>query len=145
MATSNGLRGKQGFILSLKIGAGTATLLGDDVKSYELTSDDADDSDVTFAEALAGLNKVWTFSVTAIVSYDTGSLYQYLWTNPGATFAVDIAPWGNATATATKPHFTFTANANGKPGLSNTASTDTTRADFDYDFSVVGDVTPVIA
>ena len=145
MATSNRLRGKSGLVFTLKIGAGSATSYADDIKSWELVTDDADDSDLTFYEAAQGLTKVFSFNVTAIVSNDTGSLWEYLWSNPGAVFECKLGPHGNATATTTKPHFTFTANATGKPPIANEARVTPEGAEFEYTFDVVGDVTRVTA
>lgn len=145
MATSNRLRGKTGLVFTLKIGAGSATSYADDVKSWELVTDDADDSDLTFYEAAQGLTKVFSLNMTSIVSFDAGSLWMYLWDNPGAVFSVVLGPSGNATPTTTKPHFTFTANATGKPALANEARVTPEGSEFEYTFDVVGDVTKVTA
>lgn len=146
MATSTRLRGKSGLIFTLKIGAGTATNYGDDIKAVSISNDDADDSNVTFADVAAGLTKVYALTTTAIVSNDTGSLYQYLWTNPGATFTLAYAPNGNATPTATKPHYTATVVATGKPVFDLEANLDANySAEFEYTFNVVGDLTQLLA
>lgn len=141
MATSSRLRGNSGLVLSIKKGAAAAASFADDVKSYELTSDDADDSDLTFAEAAAGLTAAFTLSVTAITSFDAGSLYAYLWDNAGSDVTIVVGPWGNATPTATKPHFQMAANLGRKPGISNEARTSTEGAEFTAEFAVQGDVT----
>jgi hypothetical protein len=147
MATATRLRGKSGLIWSLKIGTGgTGTNYGDDVKKVEMGSDDADDSNVTFYEVAQGLSKVYSFTVTAVTSYATGSLYMYLWNNPGAQFTLDYAPEGNATATTAKPHIAATLAATGKPIYDLEANLDANYgAEFEYTFNVVGDLTLVTA
>lgn len=145
MATNNRLRGKSGLHFTLKLGAGSATSYADDIKSWSIEADDADDSDLTFYEAARGLTKVYGLNLTAIVSADTGSLWRYLWTNPGAVFTVVLGPWGNATPSASNPHLTFTANATGKPPLANEARVTPEGAEFEYVLDVVGDITMVEA
>jgi hypothetical protein len=145
MATSARLRGKTGFYLSFKLGAAAAVLVGDDVKSWELTSDEADDSDLTFYEAAQGLTAEYTLALTSIISFDALSLWTYLWTNPGQDIAVIVGPHGNVTATSTKPHFTFTANTGRKPSIQNEARTSNEGADFEQELLVVGDITKIVA
>lgn len=145
MATSTRLRGKQGLIFTLKLGAAAAASYADDIKSFELTNEETDDSDLTFAEALAGLTASWTLSVTAIISADAASLHSYLWTNPGQDVTVVVGPYGNATPTATKPHYSFVANTGRKPSIANEARTSNEGADFEHELSVVGDITKIIA
>jgi len=145
MAVGTRLRGNSGFYLTFKIGAGSATVLGDDVKSYELTNEPRDDSDVTFSEAAAGTGVVWTLALTAITSFSTGSLWNYLWTNVGTEVQVVLAPYGNTTATATQPHFTFNVTVGAKPGVSNEAGTSGEGAEFSVDLVATTDVTKVVA
>lgn len=149
MATSARVRGKSGLIFTLKVGAGTAQNFGDDVKSLSWDVDDADDSNITFYEVAQGASKVYALNVTAVVSYDTGtpgSLYMYLWNNPGATFTFALAPQGNATPTATKPHIIGTALATGKPVYDLEANLDANYgAEFEYTFNVQGDISHLTA
>jgi hypothetical protein len=145
MATSTRLRGKTGFHLSFKVGAAAAVILGDDVKSWELTSDEADDSDLTFYEAAQGLTAEYTLALTAITSFDALSLWSFLWSNPGVDIAVVVGPHGNAVASATKPHFSFLANTGRKPGLANEARTSNEGSEFEHELLVVGDVTKIVA
>lgn len=141
MATSTRLRGKTGLVLTFKVGAATAVAYGDDVKSWELTSDDADDKDLTFYEASQGLTAEFTLALTAISSTDTGSLWRFFWDNPGKDITVIVGPHGNAVPSATKPHFSFVANTGRKPAISNEARTTNEGAEFEQELSVVGDVT----
>lgn len=141
MATSNRLKGKEGFYLSLKNGSDAAfTAAGDDVKSWEITSDDRDDSDLTFWEAAQGQVKDYTLTLTGIVSFDDGSLWRYLWDNPGAEVNVVLGPKGNAVHAAGKPVFTFTANTGAKPTLANEARTSNEGAEFEHDLLASSDL-----
>jgi len=134
MPTSNRLKGKEGFYLSLKNGSAAAfTLAGDDAKSWEITSDDKDDSDLTFGEAAQGQVKDYTLAITGIVSFDAGSLWMYLWANPGAEVDVVLGPKGNAVHAAGKPVFTFKANTGAKPTLQNEARTSNEGAEFEHE------------
>lgn len=135
MTTSTRLRGNAKPVFTLKLGAGSATSYADDVKKWELSFDDKDDSDLTFAEAAAGLLKDATLKLTAVFSFDAGSLAAFLWDNAGQDLVVDFGPWGNATATATKPHFTGTAATDGPYGFSNEAKSpkDVTGAEFEVE------------
>lgn len=145
MTVSTRLKGNEGFHLTLKEGAGAATILGDDCKSYEVTSEDKDDSDLTFAEAKEGQTKVETLSLTGIVSFDVGSLWTYLWDNRGKTVAVVIAPKGNPAPAAGKPHFTGTGKLNGRPMFGNEARTSQEGAEFTYELALDGELAKVTA
>lgn len=145
MATSTRLKGKQGFILSLKKGAAAAAQFGDDVKGFELEFEDKDDADLTFAEAAGGLGSDATLTLTAVTSFDAGSLFAYLWDNPGTDLVAVIGPWGNATPSTTKPHFTGTLNTGRKPGFSNEARTTEVGAEFEVELKFSTDVTKVTA
>lgn len=135
MAVSTRLKGNQGFFFSLKRGASTAVVF-DDVKSYELTFEDKDSGDVTFSEATAGIGQNPQLAITGITSFDTGSLFKFLWDNAGASdVLVTFAPKGNSTTAAGKPLFSFTATLPGKPGFSNEAAAGTdgdTGAEFEF-------------
>lgn len=147
MATSSRLRGNQGLILKFasKDETPITTDLSDDVKQWSLEIADADDSDVTFYEAAQGLSGKWTLNLTGITSFDEGSLFQFLWTNPGTDFDVELGPWGNATPSTDKPHFKFTVNTGKKPAPSNQARTSSEGAEFEHALEVSGDVTSVTA
>ena len=142
MAVPTRLKGNQGFFFSLKKGSSAAVTF-DDVKSYELTWEDKDTGDVTFTEALAGVGQNPALSVTAVTSFDAGSLFKYLWDNSGSDVTVTFAPKGNATTAADKPVFTFTAKIPGKPGLSNEAAAGAdgeTGAEFEFTLNGTTDV-----
>lgn len=144
MATSTRLRGNQGLHLTFDLdleGAGAPVTMSDDIKTWELTPEDADGNDITFAEALAGLAAAWKFKVTAITSNDAGALFEFLWTNPNKDVAAVLGAWGNAVPSATKPHFEFTLNTGYPPGITNEARTTKEGAEFEKEFEVT--VAPV--
>lgn len=147
MAVPSRLRGNAKPVFTLKLGAGSATSYADDIKSWELTWEDKDDSDLTFAEAAAGILQEAHLKITALLSWDTDTLCSYLWDQAGIDLVVVLGPWGNATPTTTKPHFTGTAATVGRPPLANEAksSSDVTGADFEIEFVFSTDVTKLTA
>lgn len=139
-APSERLRGNSGLFLTMQIDSETAFAADGDVKSCEITSDDKDDSDLTFAEAAQGDTKDYNVELTAIQSTATGSLWRLLWENPGQEFACVYGPHGNATATAEKPHFLFTAKSDGRPGLGGEARRTKEGQEFEYVLAVTSDI-----
>jgi hypothetical protein len=143
MATSTRVRGNVDPIFTIKMGNGTATSYSDDLKKISLTSDDKDDKDLTFWEASQGASKDYTLELTGIVSFDTGSLWKFLWANAGTEALVEYGPKGNATATAAAPHFTFSVTL-ARADIEVEASLDGTGAEFDVELKATTDVTMVI-
>lgn len=146
--TSKRLTGHQGLILTLTDNTGGTPVpydVGGDVKSYELTPEDADDSDITFEEAANGLAAAWKLKLTAILSADQDALWTTLWDNAGKTLDFEIGPWGNATPSETKPHFTGQLTVTKKPPVNNEARVSKTGAEFEVELEVTGDVTKVAA
>jgi len=78
-----------------------------DVNALSLTLNDAPADVMTFCEVRTG--GIWNLQLDGIASGDAASLYQILWANFGTEVAFTIAPHGNATATASQPHYTGTA------------------------------------
>ena len=145
MATSSRLRGNT-YYMTLDIAASPVDY-SDDVKEWSLGWEPKDDSDLTFAEAAAGILQDGKFTLRALLSWDATSLCKFLWDNAGQDIDFVVGPWGNSTATATKPHFTFTAASTGKPPLGNQAKSaaDVTGAEFELEFTASTDVTVVVA
>lgn len=144
MAVSTRIKNNAGVFFSLKKGASAAVVF-DDLKTYELTPEPKDDSDLTFSEAAAGTGVDWTFSGTAVTSFDSASLHTYLWTNAGSEVTVVLGAAGNTTASSTQPHLTFTAKIPLKPGVAGEAGTDGTGQEFDFELEGTSDVTKVTA
>jgi hypothetical protein len=145
MATSTRLRGNLLPVFTLKKGAAAAVSFADDLKTWELEPAEKDSGDLTFAEAAAGAGVDWAFNGTAIVSFDAGSLFGYLFDNAGSDVEVKFGPKGNATASATSPHFTGTATISLPPGFSNEARTTAEGAEFEFTLNFSTALTKVVA
>jgi hypothetical protein len=91
-----------------------------DANMVELTLDDAPGDVQTFCEVRTGAE--WTLNLEGIVSGDAASLYRVIWDNFGSEVAFIIAPNGNATASASQPHYTGTVVFNELPPLALTSN-----------------------
>ena len=95
-----------------------------DITSIVLENEEADSDVTTFADAAAGGAVDWKFTISAVQSTDTASLWSYLWENAGTTnVAYVYAPAGNATPSTTKPHYTGTVSLGPKPSIGGDADT----------------------
>lgn len=103
-----------------------------DITELALEVEEADADVTTFADAAAGGATDYWFRGTAVQSGDTASLHQYLWGANGTSgVAYVYAPFGNATPSATKPHYTGTVAFGRKPNIGGAA--DETQT-FDFEF-----------
>ena len=110
MATSTRIKATN---ISFKIGA---TEYACDANLVELTLNDAPGDVQTFCEVRTGGE--WKLQLDGVTSGDATSLYRILWANFGTDVAFTIAPSGNATATASQPHYTGTVTFDALPPLS---------------------------
>jgi len=110
MATSTRIKATN---ISFKIGA---TEYSCDANLVELTLNDAPGDVQTFCEVRTGGE--WKLQLDGVTSGDATSLYRILWANFGTEVAFTIAPSGNATATASQPHYTGTVIFDQLPPLS---------------------------
>lgn len=110
MATSTRIKATN---ISFKIGA---TEYACDANLVELTLGDAPGDVQTFCEVRTGGE--WKLQLDGVTSGDATSLYRILWANFGTDVAFTIAPSGNATATASQPHYTGTVTFDELPPLS---------------------------
>ena len=95
-----------------------------DATNVELTLGDAPGDVQTFCEVRVGGE--WALALEGVTSGDATSLYRVLWENFGTTATFVIAPSGNATATASEPHYSGVVRFNEIPPLSlNTNETST--------------------
>lgn len=90
---------------SLKIKVGTTEYTAT-TSRVEITSSAADSDFVSFADAAAGGAREYALEFDAVQDLDTTTLWNYVWANPGTTVAVKVAPYGNATGSATQPIYT---------------------------------------
>jgi hypothetical protein len=132
---SAGIKGA-GAVFTTELGVAAAVDHSDDLKAIRLTSEDRDDSDLTFAEAASGDLKDFQLVVTAIQSTEATSLWRELWDNPGDEFDVVYGPHGNAVPSVSQPHFTMTVKATGKPEVGGEAAKNGNRFDFEYTYDV---------
>lgn len=126
------IRGNRG--LHLTVGG---TDYSDNVKAFTVAGENADDSDLTFAEAAEGGAQVDTVTGTAIQSTAAASLWRYLWENAGTEVAVVYGPHGNAIPSTDKPHFLMTVKLGVRPSIGGEARRDKTRNDFEFTWDVV--------
>jgi hypothetical protein len=96
-----------------------ATEYACDANMVELTLNDAPGDVRTFCEVRVGGE--WSLQLDGITSGDSGSLYRVLWDNFGSTAVFTIAPNGNATPSASEPHYTGTVVFDQLPPLSLTS------------------------
>jgi hypothetical protein len=87
----------------------TLTIDGDEVapevSSAIINSAESDSDFVSFASAAAGGGRDYTLALTFVQDAQAGSLWDKVWTAAGTDVAVIVRPYGNATPTATQPHF----------------------------------------
>jgi hypothetical protein len=91
-----------------------------DATMVELTLDDAPGDVQTFCEYRVGGQ--WKLTLEGIMSGDSDSLYQVLWSNFGTKVAFTVAPNGNASPSADQPHYKGTAVFDQLPPLSLTSN-----------------------
>ncbi len=103
-----------------------------DATSVELTLGDAPGDVQTFCEQRVGGQ--WALTLAGITSGDSTSLFRVLWENFGTEVAFTIAPNGNATASASEPHYTGVAKFNQLPPLALNSNEVTT---FEVELEVV--------
>lgn len=96
-----------------------ATEYSCDANLVELTLNDAPGDVQTFCEVRTGGE--WKLQLDGVTSGDATSLYRVLWANFGTEVAFTVAPNGNASASASQPHYTGTVTFDQLPPLSLTS------------------------
>lgn len=82
-----------------------------DVTNYTVSAADQDNSTLTFGEADSGATKAYTVTVTVIQDDSATSLWSYINDNAGTdNIPLVLQPHGNATPSATQPHWTGTCS-----------------------------------
>jgi hypothetical protein len=79
----------------------------------------------------------FTCAVTGFQDTAAASLHSVLWANPGANVTLTFAPHGNATASASQPHFEATGYAETLPDIGGEAG-----EYFVYDLNFILDAKP---
>lgn len=99
--------------VNVKITGGTpaSLLFSGYLTNARFNAADADGNTQTFAEALAGSNKDWTFQGSALQDdgADGSAFFTFVENNVGTDVLVTYMPQGNTTASTTQPHRTATA------------------------------------
>lgn len=94
-----------------------------DLTSVVLQNEEADDDATTFADLDDGGALQWFFEIEAVSDYNDNTFWSLLWDEAGTTdVAFVFKPYGNATPSATQPHFTGTLNFGPRPPVGGTAN-----------------------
>lgn len=88
--------------LKIKVGSTEYTST---VSECAVGSNPADSDFTSYADAASGGARDWYLKMKVAQDMATGSLWRYLWDNPGTSVAVKVNPYGNATATTSEPHY----------------------------------------
>lgn len=91
-----------GRLLTLEI---DGTDYSDQVSKAVVTSGEADSDFTSFADAASGGSREYKLTLTIAQDLAAGTLYREIVDNPGDTVPWTIAPYGNAVASATEPHW----------------------------------------
>lgn len=91
-----------------------------DATMVDLVLQDAPGDVQTFCEQRVGGE--WALTLEGITSGDATSLYRILWDNFGTTATFTIAPNGNASPSASEPHYEGTVKFDQLPPLSLTTN-----------------------
>jgi hypothetical protein len=75
----------------------------------ELTSAESDSDFVTFADAAAGGARQYKLHIVAVQDAAVGTLWDLVWSSAGSSVACLLKPYGNTTASAAQPHYSFNA------------------------------------
>jgi hypothetical protein len=93
-------------LLTLTVGG---TSMTSQVSRAVITSGESDSDFTTFADAAAGGSRQYNLEFTAVQDMVASTLWDKIWSSPGTEVAFVLAPYGNATPSATQPHFSGTA------------------------------------
>jgi hypothetical protein len=137
----------KGNILPVLTLGSPGTSYSADVISWSIENEEADSDVITFEDAASGGTRQFFLRGSAVQSTATASFWSYVWENSGETeVAYTIAPHGNATPSATEPHFVGTLTIGPKPTIGGEASTSSSSAFvFDFEFEIDGVPTMDIA
>lgn len=118
-----------------------------DLSMVELQSEPSSGDSSTFYDSSIGGRQDWYLTVSGIQSTATASFWRAMWTAAGTEVAFLFAPHGNATASATQPHFTGTVRipAAGSFMLGGQTSPDGTYSFDGVRMDIVGDVTMAVS
>lgn len=81
----------------------------DEVSKAVITSGASDTDFMSFAAARAGGSRDYSLDMTASQDHASGTLWDLIWTGAGTEIDGIYAPYGNAVASTSQPHYGFTA------------------------------------
>ena len=106
------------------------------VSNCRVTSAEADSDFTTFADAAAGGARQYQLVGTAGQDYAADSFWDVMYSQAGTDLAVTIMPEGNASPSASQPHFTTTATIQEPDGdLLGGEANKSLTAKFTFDFA----------
>jgi len=89
--------------------ATSSTDRSDEVSKVEITSAASDSDFQSFLESRSGGARDYAIELTIAQDHASATLWDTIWTGAGTTVTGKYAPYGNATATVSQPHYTFSA------------------------------------
>lgn len=120
----------------------------DEVSKAVIASGASDSGFMSFAAARSGGGRDYTLQMTIAQDHADGTLWSAIWDNLGGQVDGVYAPYGNATPSATQPHYEFTATIAEPDGdfLGAEASDSLTDvATVDVEWKLTGKPTKVVA
>jgi hypothetical protein len=132
-------------LLKLEIDGSAVTA---QVSRAVVTSGESDSDFISFADAAAGGARQYNLEFTAVQDTTTGTIWDQIWTAAGTEVDCVLMPYGNAVASATEPHYTFTVVVTEPDGdfLGGEANSSTTaRFTFDGVWPLTGKPVKVAA
>jgi hypothetical protein len=89
-----------------------------EVSTAEIVNSETDSDFVSFADAAAGGGRDWALHIVAVQDPgDPDSLLNLTWDMAGTNVDVIVRPYGNATASATQPHYSGTVTVKYPDGV----------------------------
>lgn len=80
-----------------------------EISKSVITSAEADSDFTSFADARGAGSRDYALNMTIAQDHASGTLMDLIWTGSGTEVDGVYAPYGNATASSTQPHYAFTA------------------------------------
>lgn len=120
----------------------------DEVSVVKITSGAADSDFMSFAEARSGGSREYVLAMTIAQDHASSTLWDLIWTGTGTEVDGTYAPYGNATATVSQPHYDFTAVVSEPEGdFLGAEATDSTTAvaTIEVEWKLTGKPTKVTA
>jgi hypothetical protein len=80
----------------------------DEVSKAVITSNPASSDFMTFTEAASGGSRDYALNMVIAQDHASDTLWDLIWTGAGTSVDGVYAPYGNATPSASQPHYEFT-------------------------------------